>query len=279
MAETIGVIAGLGRLPHALTHSAKKQGAKVVVIRALPGAFEEAREAGADAVCDVFIGQWGQVVSTLKEYGVCRAFLVGKISRDRFFGGGVFDQRFQEVVARLGERLNDDAAIHGFVDDLAQEGIVVGDQAEYLAHLCVAPGVLGSHAPTPVQWRDLVRGYEVAKALAGLDVGQTVVVKEGAVLAVEAVDGTDRTIARGLELGRGGGVVVKVAKPRQDPRFDVPVIGVDTVQAVARGKGAVLAFDAQVTLVLDLEQCVKLADHHGMSLVSYAQGMEGAARL
>lgn len=276
MAETIGVIAGLGRLPHALTHSAKRQGARVVVIRALPGAFEEARDMGADEVCDIFIGQWGQVVSTLKAHGVGRAFLVGKISRECFFGEGSFDRRFQEIVAQLGERKNDDAGINGFVADLAREGIVVGNQAEYLAHLSTEPGVLGVRVPTPEEWRDLVRGYEVAKALAGLDVGQTAVVKDGAVLAVEAVDGTDRTIARGLELGKGGGVVVKVAKPQQDPRFDVPVIGPETVETVIRGKGAVLAFDAHVTLVLDLEQCIELADRHGISLVSYVPGMEGA---
>ena len=149
MAETIGVIAGLGRLPHALTHSAKRQGARVVVIRALPGAFEEARDMGADEVCDIFIGQWGQVVSTLKAHGVGRAFLVGKISRACFFGEGSFDQRFQEIVAQLGERKNDDAGINGFVADLAREGIVVGNQAEYLAHLSTEPGVLGVRVPTP----------------------------------------------------------------------------------------------------------------------------------
>ena len=102
---------------------------------------------GADEVCDIFIGQWGQVVSTLKAHGVGRAFLVGKISRDCFFGGGSFDRRFQEIVAQLGERQNDDAAINGFVADLAREGIVVGNQAEYLAHLSTAPGVLGVPVP------------------------------------------------------------------------------------------------------------------------------------
>ena len=104
---------------------------------------------------------------------------------------------------QVGPRQNDEAVIEGFIADLAREGMSVGSQAEYLDHLQVPPGVMGDRSPTPSEWRDVVRGYEIAKALAGLDVGQTVVVKEGAVLAVEAVDGTDATIARGLEVGRG----------------------------------------------------------------------------
>jgi len=273
VAQVIGLIAGLGRLPQIWTLRAKERGACVTVIRAVPGAFEDAKAAGADAVCDVFAGEWGRVVATLKEHGVTQVYLIGKIARDLLFGQGSFDQRCREVLGRLGARSNDDALIEAFVSDLAREGIEVGRQAEYLDHLLTEAGVMGRRVPTPAEWFDLVRGYQVAKAIAGLDVGQTAVVKEGAVLAVEAIEGTDRAIARGLAIGRGG-VVVKVAKPHQDPRFDVPTIGMDTLRTVVEHGGSVLAFDAGQTFVLDREECLAYADQHGVSLVSYVPGME-----
>lgn len=278
MAETIGVIAGIGRLPYAFTASAKRAGCSVVVIRAVPGAFEDVAESGADAVFDVFCGEWERLVQTLKAQGVGRVYLIGKIARDRLFGAGVFDERFRSILAGLGPRQNDEAVVEGFIADLAREGMSVGSQADYLSDLRVSPGVVAGKPPTPVQWQDILRGYEIAKALADLDVGQTVVVKEGAVLAVEAVDGTDATIARGLEIGRGGGVVVKVARPRQDPRFDVPTIGLQTLATVARGRGEVLAFDAHETFVLDVDECRSLAEREGISLVAYAPGMEEAGK-
>lgn len=274
MAQTIGVIAGNGRLPHAFTAAAKRAGCSVVVIRAVPGAFEDAQGYGADAVYDVFCGEWERLVQTLKASGVSRVYLIGKIARDRLFGTGTFDERFRAILARLGPRQNDEAVVEGFIADLAREGMIVGNQDEYLSDLKVPAGVLAGPPPTPAQWRDVVRGYEVAKVLADLDVGQTVVVKEGAVLAVEAVDGTDATIARGLEIGRGGGVVVKVARPRQDPRFDVPTIGPQTLGTVARWRGAVVAFDANETFVLELDECRAIAEREGISLVAYSPGME-----
>ena len=275
MTQVIGLIAGLGRIPYVWTRRAKERGARVTVIRAVPGAFEDAGQAGADAVCDIFAGEWGRVVSTLKAHGVTRVYLVGKIARDLLFGQGIFDERCREVIASLGAQGNDDALVEAFVADLASEGIEVGVQAEYLDHLLVEAGVLTKRAPAPGEWFDIARGYEVAKGIAGLDVGQTAVIKQGAVLAVEAIEGTDRAIARGLEIGRGG-VVVKVAKPRQDPRFDVPTVGMETLRTVVRHGGAVLAFDAGQTFLLDREECVSYADQHGVSLVSYVPGMERA---
>ncbi|MFO7319098.1 MAG: UDP-2,3-diacylglucosamine diphosphatase LpxI [Limnochordia bacterium] len=273
MAQVVGLIAGAGRLPRVWTERAKERGARVAVIRAVPGAFEDAKDSGADVVVDVFAGEWGRVVGALKEHGVARVYLVGKIARQHLFGQGVFDERCRAVLAQVDPRGNDDALIEAFVADLAREGIEVGPQADYLDHLLVPAGVIGRRTPTAAEWRDLERAYEVAKALAGLDVGQTAVVKDGAVLAVEAIDGTDRTIARGLAVARGG-VVMKVAKPRQDPRFDMPVIGMDTLRTVVEHGGSVLAFDAHLTFLLDREECVAYADRHGVSLVSYVPGME-----
>lgn len=241
-----------------------------MVVRAIP---DGAAALEAAAVYDIFAGRWGSIVDALKREGVERVYLAGKISREHLFAGGEFDDRFRRVISSLSRR-NDDALVEAFVEDLAGEGIVVGAQHEYLAHLLTAPGLLGSRRPTEEEWRDIARGFEVAKAVAGLDVGQTVVVKGGAVLAVEAIDGTDAAIARGCALGRGGAVVVKVAKPRQDPRFDVPVIGLDTLRTLAQHQAAVLALEAGRTFFMERQEAVALADAHGIAVVSHNLGAE-----
>ena len=263
--RTIGLIAGKGKLPLFLAEAVRARGERLVVVRAVP---EGAAEIEAAAVYDIFAGRWGSIVEVLKREGVERVYLAGKIPREYLFAGGEFDERFRRVMASASRR-NDDALMEAFVADLAAEGIVVGEQHEYLSHLLAPAGLLGSRKPTDDEWRDIARGFEVAKAVAGLDVGQTVVVKAGAVLAVEAIDGTDAAIARGCALGRGGAVVVKVAKPRQDPRFDVPVVGLETVRTLAQHQAAVLAFEAGKTLFMEREEAVALADARGIALVSH----------
>lgn len=268
--RTIGLIAGKGKLPLFLAEAVRARGERLVAVRAVP---EEAVELEAAAVYDIFAGRWGSIVEALKREGVERVYLAGKISREHLFAGGEFDERFHRVMASLGRR-NDDAVMEAFVEDLAGEGIVVGAQDEYLSHLLPPAGLLSSRRPTDEEWRDIARGFEVAKAVAGLDVGQTVVVKAGAVLAVEAIDGTDAAIARGCALGRGGAVVVKVAKPRQDPRFDVPVVGLETLRTLAEHQAAVLAFEAGKTLFMERDEAVALADARGIAIVSHHQEFE-----
>src|SRR5690606_33355872 len=146
----------------------------------------------------------------------------------------------------------------------------------FLDHLCFDPGVLTAAGPTPSQWADIERGYAVAKGVAGLDVVQTVVTKEGGVLAVEAVEGTDRAIRRGCALGRGGAAAVKVAKPDQDHRFDVPTVGCDTLRALIASRGSVLAVEARRTLVVEGRPFVDYAEEHGIVVVSYEPGLEAS---
>lgn len=270
MPRTIGLIAGNGKLPAVLAEAVRARGERLVVIRTVT---DGAAEFEGAVVHDIFAGRWGSVVEALKREAPERVYLAGKISREHLFAGGQFDERFQRVMASLTRR-NDDAVIQGFVDDLAREGMVVGAQSDYLSHLLTGPGILGARRPSVEAWRDIVRGFEVAKAVAGLDVGQTVVVKGGAVLAVEAVDGTDAAIARGSALGRGGAVVVKVAKPHQDMRFDVPTVGLDTLQTLAKHQAAALVFEAEKTLFMEQEEAVSLADECGIALVSYKPGLE-----
>lgn len=270
MPRTIGLIAGEGKLPAVFAEAVRARGERLVVIRTVPGG---AAEFDGAVVHDIFAGRWGSVVEALKREAPERVYLAGKISREHLFRGGEFDERFQMVMASLARR-NDDAVIQGFVDDLAKEGMVVGEQREYLAHLLTEPGILTARRPSAGEWQDIARGYEVAKAVAGLDVGQTVVVKGGAVLAVEGVDGTDATIARGSALGRGGVIVVKVAKPDQDMRFDVPAIGLDTLKTLAEHRASALVFEAGKTLFMERKEAVSLADACGIALVSYTPGVE-----
>lgn len=273
MWERVGLIAGAGELPGILVDRAAERGEDVVVVRGLAGAMPSPPP-GAK-VYDIFVGRWDEVVRTFKAEGVTRAYLAGKLSREHLYGRHEFDQRFQTLLASLVDR-NDDSLVLKFVEDLEREGISVGGQLDYLDHLCFAPGVLtGRNAPTPSQWNDIARGFEVAKGIAGLDAGQTVVIKEGGVLALEAVDGTDRTIRRGCELGRGGAVVIKVAKPNQDPRFDVPTVGKNTLEAMAETGGAVLAIEARITLVVEGRHFVDLAEELGIAVVSYEPGLTG----
>lgn len=272
MSRTIGLIAGMGRLPELLAASAARRGDAVVVIRALPGAFATPGVPHS-AACDIFLGDWHRVVETLKAHRVERVYLAGKISREYLLAGAAVDERFQRVLATA-KGLNDDEIIAAFVSDLEREGMPVGEQFDYLAHLRCRPGLLTPGAVTAREWRDIERGYAVAKALAGLDVGQTAVVKEGAVVAVEAVEGTDQAIERGGRLARGGAVVVKVAKPAQDLRFDLPTVGLETLKSMARHGATLLAFEAELTLLLEREEMVAFATERGIKLVSYTPGLE-----
>jgi DUF1009 family protein len=155
-----------------------------------------------------------------------------------------------------------------FVRELAAEGIGVLDQTEFLKSLMPGSGVLSRRSPTAAQQADMEFGFAIAKQMGGLDIGQTVVVKNGAVMAVEAIEGTDACIRRGGALGRGGVTVAKTAKPNQDVRFDVPGIGPDTLQAMIEVGAVALVMEAGKTLLIDRDQVLALADQHGITIVA-----------
>lgn len=273
MNSPIGLISGAGRLPQALAAAVKEQGHRLAVIRAVDGAFSDLESAGADAVYDLFVGAWDRVVAALKSEGVQKVYLVGKISREHLLAGGGFDDRARAILGRL-DAMNDDAVVKGFIADLESEGMVVGKQTDFLGHLLCPAGVLTRRQPTDVELADVERGYQVAKALATLDVGQTAVVRQGAVVAVEAVDGTDQTIRRGGAIAREGAVVVKVAKPRQDLRFDVPVVGLETLETMAEVGCRLLAVEAGLTLILEKERFIRKADERGIAVLALAPRAE-----
>lgn len=267
MAGRIGILAGHGRLPVCLAAEARRRGLEVVAIELAPGADPELA-AFVEHLCPVPMGSWQKVIDTLHELQVGELYLLGKVDKRFLFSGAPMDARFIRLMTSLSQR-NDDRVILAFVTDLEREGFVIGDQRRFLADLLAGHGPLSQRHPTAQEWNDIAFGFRMAKGVAGLDIGQTVVVRAGAVLAVEAIEGTDECIMRGSALGQQNVVVVKVAKPHQDLRFDVPTVGMNTIATVARAGARVFAFEAGITFVMDRDETIALADRHDISLVGY----------
>ncbi len=262
---TIAILAGQGDLPLIFAPRAVAKGYRVVVV-GLMGEVEPELLQVAHASYQMSLGQWQAVIDVLKKEKVESVYLLGGVSKRLLFGNLQFDHRARELLGSLNER-NDNAIIEVFVNDLAREGIVVREQTDLMEDTMLGPGVLTRLQPDGQTWMDIHYGWRIAKALAKLDIGQTVVVKDGAVLALEAIDGTDATIARGGLLAQGGGVVVKVAKPSQDLRFDVPTVGLNTLEAVIRAGLRVLALEAGKTLIIGGDALIKRADQAQISIV------------
>lgn len=269
MSDTLGLIAGGGALPQEIARAARRRGRDVAAV-----AFRDITppELACDAnrLCWLQLGEMERLVSFFHGVGARDAVLAGKISKTylyRDYETLRLDARALALLARLSDR-GDGSILAMLAQALDEEGIRILPQAALVPELLPEEGVLGRVEPTGEQWRDLAFAWPVAKALGGLDVGQSVVVQEGAVLAVEAIEGTDAAIRRAGALGRPGACVVKVAKPDQDLRFDLPAVGLGTLESVIEARAAVLAFEAHQTIVLDRSRLVERADACGVAVVS-----------
>jgi len=229
------------------------------------GASHEEQEVAA---CTwVRVGELGKIIRTLKQAGCARAVMAGGIKKVRLFSGFRPDLRGAAFLARM-RTLHDDKLLTGIAGELAGEGIEIVESTRYLPDLLPQPGVLTRRAPRRREQDDIRFGFEVAKAVGAFEIGQTVVVKDGLVVAVEAVEGTDAAIRRGGELARGGAVVVKVSKPGQDLRFDVPAVGMTTIEVMREVGACVLALEAGRTIMIDREELVRAADAAGIAIVA-----------
>jgi DUF1009 family protein len=217
----------------------------------------------------ISLGQLGACIDLLKREGVSRAVMAGQVKHTKLFADIVPDLTLLGVLMRLKAK-NTDALIAGVADVLRDHGIELLDSTAFLAPLLAREGLLTRKAPSGEQQIDLQFGYRIADAIAGMDIGQTIAVKSSAVVAVEAMEGTDALIARAGQLAGGGVSIVKVAKPNQDMRFDVPVIGVSTIDAMRRAGAAALSVDAGKTLMIDGDAIVKAADEAGIAIVGRA---------
>jgi DUF1009 family protein len=265
----VGLIAGNGRFPFLVLDAAYAMGHEVIVIAVKEEADSDLEDAadrhGAD-IHRVSLGHLGKAISILKKAGVTQAVMAGQVKHTKIFANIIPDLTLLSVLARLKAK-NTDALIAAVAEVMKDKGVDLLDSTRFLTPLLARPGAMSARGPTPQEQEDLEFGYRMADTIAGLDIGQTIVVKDKAVVAVEAMEGTDITIARAGELAGAGTVVVKVAKPDQDMRFDVPVVGVATIEGMTRAGAAVLSVDAGKTLLLDGDAVVAAADAAGIAFV------------
>jgi UDP-2,3-diacylglucosamine hydrolase len=263
-----GLIAGNGRFPFLVLERARESGVEIVVAAIKEEAAPEIESQGA-RVEWIGVGQFGRLIRFFKREQVTHAIMAGQVKHHQIFRlNALPDLRMVRVLARLTTK-NTDSLIGAVADELAREGITLVDSTTFLEPLLASKGVLTRRAPTKEEIADIDYGLGIAREIARLDLGQTIAVKDRAVVAVEAMEGTDAVIARAGEVTRGKSfVVVKVAKPDQDMRFDVPVIGVPTIENMSRAGATAIHITAQKTLVFDKDELIALADKHGIAIVS-----------
>jgi DUF1009 family protein len=256
--EPLGLIAGNGRFPFLVAQAARKAGRRVVVAAIKEEADPEIEGAG-DEVHWLGLGQLGKCIDTLKAAGVREAVMAGQVKHKQIFSDVVPDLKLMGVIARLAFK-NTDSLIGAVADALEREGIRLLASTSLLGDQMASLGAMTRREPTKDEQRDVDYGREIARTLAGMDLGQTVVVKARAAVALEAMEGTDEVIRRAGRLAGPGAVVVKIAKPKQDMRFDVPVVGRRTLAAMSEAGARVLALEAQRTLLLEKALVLREAD-------------------
>jgi UDP-2,3-diacylglucosamine hydrolase len=275
--ERIGLIAGNGRFPFLVLDAARAQGYEVIVAAIREEAFPEIESHGATAVHWLSLGELTRLIETFKRAGVHRAIMAGQVKHKQIFSSIRPDWRLAKLLLSLGTR-NTDSLLGAVAKVLADEGIVLENSTSLLEPLLAKPGVLTTRAPSEQEKKNVTYGRAVARHLAQYDIGQTVVVAETACVAVEAMEGTDATIERAgqimasLESGPStlsrALTVIKIAKPNQDMRFDVPVIGVSTIEVMQRSGATCLALDAGKCLLLDGDAIITEADAAGITMVA-----------
>src|SRR5450755_1512092 len=271
----LGLIAGNGTFPFLVLDAARAQGYEVVVAAIKEEASPEIESKGAASVHWLSLGELSKLIDTFKKEGVTRAVMAGQVKHKQIFSSIRPDWRLAKLLLSLGTR-NTDSLLGAVAKVLGDEGITLENSTSLLEPLLAKPGVLTKRAPSEQEQKNIAYGREVARHLAQFDIGQTVVVAEAACVAVEAMEGTDATIERAGQLMASLGsdtstlsrglTVVKIAKPNQDMRFDVPVVGVKTI-AVMRAAGATcLALAAGKCLLLDGDAIGKAADEGGIAI-------------
>jgi len=268
MTKKIGLIAGNGRFPLLFAEEARKSGVQVIAV-AHVGETDPGIEAIADQVTWIRVGQLGRIIRAFRSAGVTDAVMAGGIKKMRIFDARP-DLRSLKILARIRER-KDDVILRAFAEELEREQIMIRDSTLYLSALLADRGEM-TRALSRSEREDIRWGWRLAKEIGRLDIGQCVVVKEGVVLAVEAIDGTDATIRRGGALTSGGAVIIKVLKPQQDTRFDLPAVGPATIEVMREVKASVLAVEANRTLLIDRPDLLHRAKEANIALVGWSDG-------
>jgi DUF1009 family protein len=271
--EKIGIIAGGGQLPLLFAKAARDKGLKVIAA-AHAGETDNELAALVDRLQWVKLGQLGRIIKLFKQEGVAQTVMVGSITKTNIFR----DVRPDLKTLGLWNKIDikqDDAILRAVATGLEKDGIEVIASTRYLPELLFPKGVLTKKKPTKAQLADILFGWQMARAVGDLDIGQCVVVRNQTVLAVEAIEGTDATIKRGGQLGKEKSVVVKLKKPNQDLRFDLPAVGLRTIDSMVEAKAAVLAVEAGQALLFDKDYVIHAADEYGLTVLGVQENDNG----
>jgi DUF1009 family protein len=263
--RTLGLIAGMGDLPKAVASEAKRMGYKVVAVALQPPA-DESLKPFADDFHKIKIGRLGGLITLLKKLSITEAVMAGKVPKGLIYKNKkdiIPDLTMARVFFSL-KNLSDDTIMNGFVGELEKNGVMLHKTITFTENLLCSEGVLTTKKPSRKDLQNIDFGWSIAKEMGKLDIGQTVVVKNMAVMAIEAIEGTDEAIKRGGNLAQKDAVVIKVSKPGQDMRFDVPVLGLDSLDSMKACGAKVLAFEAGQCIIVDKANFIKKADKYGL---------------
>jgi len=264
-----GLIAGNGDFPFLVLEGARSRGIEMAVI-AIREEASPALEQAAKRLHWISLGELGRGIDLLHREGVKRAVMAGQVKHNKIFSSIRPDWRLAKLLFSLPTK-NTNSLIGAVARVLSDEGIELVDSTKFLGTLLPAEGVLTRRSPDQTELADIQYGREIARQIAGLDLGQTVVIRDRACVAVEAMEGTDEAIERAARVAGGQRlVVVKVSKPRQDMRFDVPVVGANTIEVMRRSNASALAIDAYRTLLFDREELIRAADEAGIAIEAFA---------
>jgi DUF1009 family protein len=264
--NTIGLIAGNGRFPFLVAEEIKRSGDRVIAI-GLKEETDPSLEQSVDKIVWLHLGQFQKIIDALQEEHITTAIMAGQVKHSQLFAGLKLDWRAIKLLGRIANKKTD-SILGAVADELLREGITLLPSHKHLTHLLPEPGFLCGKRLSKEEKEDISFSQGVAKAIAGLDIGQTVVVKNKAVLAVESIEGTDECIRRAAKYGGTHVIVVKVAKPNQDMRFDIPVIGPRTVNVMAENKVRALAIESGATLMIDRDSLIKEAVENGITITA-----------
>ena len=268
--KTVGIIAGNGRFPILVAKEARNEGYRIVIC-AIQNEADPSLEQMADAFTWVKLGELKKLTKFFRSEGVHEAVMAGKVEKIRLFQGNIKPDIDMIIVLMRTLDFKDDSLLKAVADYLHASGIDLMDSTLFMKHALPGPGTLGHKKPSKEMLENLNFGFEMAKSIAGLDIGQTVVVKNKSIVAVEAIEGTDRAIRRGGELGNGKVAVVKVAKPNQDMRFDVPAVGLRTLKALVEVKAQAFGFESGKTIFIDQEDFIREANAKGIAVFGLSE--------
>lgn len=261
-----GLIAGDGELPVELAKSARENGFEVVCISLSADNKNELKKY-CSKVYDLAPGELLKIKEVLLTEQIHQLTFIGKVSKTMMVKRPKLDSLALEFLKQV-KRLNDDAIMLFLVAELEKIGVKVLDQTIFIKRLMVPPGVLGKIQPTEAQLNDVEYGFKIAKEMGQLDIGQSVVVKDRMIMAIEAIEGTDKCIKRGCQLGKGDSIVVKVSKPKQDKRFDIPAFGLKTLKTMKKYNGKLIAVEANETILVDAKKTIEFADKNNIVIMA-----------